>query len=404
MKKVFGGYGQGSDTINYAYVSAGTNDYNSTEILKVYPTNITFGNEPLAVWGDSNASAYDTYKLYRRNLVVNNLEWTVVSTTNATIPKFYAPESAGSNGQILQSDGTRVPKWANKSVTIAQISNLNSGWDNLLADTPSAYVTRWPKVSEVTGLENALDLKANVGQIMYIGSSALPINRAASALTLQDVSISGNAVKSGDLLRYATWGAAAFDMGTSDLGILIKLPFRVDSGKMFQFEVRLYAGYQVANILFSGYLYASSHAFHSPAVRMIAGSTSRNIIMGHDAQNNAYVWISGPTNYYGIAITNIVSGYNVGDWSDGWEISRSDGSEITTQDLAATVYPPVNQIGTGASGTWGINITGNAATATSATSATSASNSTKWDGYTISVSDTAPASGTSSTVITFVTE
>lgn len=156
----FGGTGD-RYTVNYAYVSSGTNTSNSSEILKVYPTNITFGNEPLAVWGDSSASAYDTYKLYRRNLVVNNLEWTVLSTTNATIPKFYAPESAGSNGQILQCDGTSIPKWVDKSVTIAQISNLNSGWDNLLADTPSVYVTRWPKVSEVTGLQDALDAKAD---------------------------------------------------------------------------------------------------------------------------------------------------------------------------------------------------------------------------------------------------
>lgn len=131
----FGGKGD-RYTVDYAYVSSGTNTADSTEILKVYPTNITFGNEPLAVWGDSNASAYDTYKLYRRNLVVNNLEWTVISTTNATIPKFYAPESAGSNGQILQSDGTSIPKWADKSVTLSQISDLNGGWDTWLSTIP----------------------------------------------------------------------------------------------------------------------------------------------------------------------------------------------------------------------------------------------------------------------------
>lgn len=38
-----------------------------------------------------------------------------------------------------------------KSVSIATISDLNSSWDALLKATPSAYVTRWPSWSEVTG-------------------------------------------------------------------------------------------------------------------------------------------------------------------------------------------------------------------------------------------------------------
>ena len=186
----FGGKGD-RYTVDYAYVSSGTNTADSAEILKVYPTNITFGNEPLAVWGDTNAAAYDTYKLYRRSLVINDSDWTVLSTTNATIPKFYAPTGPGSNGQILQSDGTSVPKWVNKSVTIAQISDLNSGWDNLLADTPSAYVTRWPKVSEVTGLQDALDAKADSGDL----SSYMPKSggRFTGPISFQSSSISESA-------------------------------------------------------------------------------------------------------------------------------------------------------------------------------------------------------------------
>lgn len=46
--------------------------------------------------------------------------------------------------------------------TIDGISDLNSGWDALLKAAPSAYVTRWPKVSEVTEKQN-LTIKINSG-------------------------------------------------------------------------------------------------------------------------------------------------------------------------------------------------------------------------------------------------
>lgn len=45
---------------------------------------------------------------------------------------------------------------------LSQISNLNANWDNLLANTPSAYLTRWPSISEVTGKQN-LVIRLNGG-------------------------------------------------------------------------------------------------------------------------------------------------------------------------------------------------------------------------------------------------
>ena len=46
--------------------------------------------------------------------------------------------------------------------TISNISNLNSGWDNLLSNAPSVYITRWPSISEVTNKQN-LVIKLNGG-------------------------------------------------------------------------------------------------------------------------------------------------------------------------------------------------------------------------------------------------
>ena len=72
------------------------------------------------------------------------------------------------------------PAWLT-AVSIATISDLNSGWDALLKAAPSAYVTRWPTISEVTGKQN-LVVKLNGGttegtnQFTYNATGAKTIN------------------------------------------------------------------------------------------------------------------------------------------------------------------------------------------------------------------------------------
>lgn len=53
------------------------------------------------------------------------------------------------------------PNWLT-AVSIATISDLHANWDALLKAVPSAYVTRWPTISEVTGKQN-LVVKLNGG-------------------------------------------------------------------------------------------------------------------------------------------------------------------------------------------------------------------------------------------------
>lgn len=72
------------------------------------------------------------------------------------------------------------PAWLT-AVSIATISDLNSGWDALLKAAPSAYVTRWPTISEVTGKQNLI-VKLNGGttegtnQFTYNVTGAKTIN------------------------------------------------------------------------------------------------------------------------------------------------------------------------------------------------------------------------------------
>ena len=67
------------------------------------------------------------------------------------------------------------------SVSIATISDLHANWDALLKAAPSAYVTRWPTISEVTGKQNLI-VKLNGGttegtnQFTYNATGAKTIN------------------------------------------------------------------------------------------------------------------------------------------------------------------------------------------------------------------------------------
>lgn len=75
---------------------------------------------------------------------------------------------------------SQKPNWLT-AVSIATISDLNSGWDALLKAAPSAYVTRWPTISEVTSKQN-LVVKLNGGttegtnQFTYNATGAKTIN------------------------------------------------------------------------------------------------------------------------------------------------------------------------------------------------------------------------------------
>lgn len=74
-----------------------------------------------------------------------------------------------------------------KSVSIATISDLNSSWDALLKAAPSAYVTRWPSISEVTSKQNLI-VKLNGGttegtnQFTYNATAAKTINITPSGI------------------------------------------------------------------------------------------------------------------------------------------------------------------------------------------------------------------------------
>ena len=138
-KARLGAYG-GAGTLVYLYLGAftGSEGYGKVKTLKVYTDNATFGNKSLAVWGaESNAL---TKQLYNRTLTINGTGWSVVGTASGNMSTIYAPTTVGTAGQILQSNGSGAPVWAD--VTGLAIQNsLKTTDKKTYADPVASYIT-----------------------------------------------------------------------------------------------------------------------------------------------------------------------------------------------------------------------------------------------------------------------
>lgn len=90
------------------------------------------------------------------------------------------------------------PAWLT-AVSIATISDLHANWDALLKAAPSAYVTRWPTISEVTNKQN-LVIKLNGGttegtnQFTYNATAAKSLNITPAGIGAAASSHSHNAI------------------------------------------------------------------------------------------------------------------------------------------------------------------------------------------------------------------
>jgi hypothetical protein len=94
---------------------------------------------------------------------------------------------------------TRWPTWsevsgkpttftpASHTHTISQVSDLHASWDAILKAAPSGYVTRWPSIGEVTG-KQSLAIKLNGGTtegtnlFTYNGTAAKTVNITAASI------------------------------------------------------------------------------------------------------------------------------------------------------------------------------------------------------------------------------
>jgi len=108
------------------------------------------------------------------------------------------------------------------------------------------------------------------------------------------------------------------------------------------------------------------------ALPVLSGGTGSNTVSG--ARTNLGLGTIATQNSNAVAITggSITGITDLAVADGGTGASNASGARTNLGLVIGTDVP--SPTGSGASGTWGINISGNAATATSATSATSATN------------------------------
>lgn len=137
------------------YLSAGTLYVPYSGGNKVYSLKVS--DAPVSGEAPSGGGGMDTDALW---LELGG------STDDKVIAKSHLPEDTVYEGDLagyaLKSEipsltGYATQSWVQsqgylKSVSLATISDLNSGWDALLKAAPSVYVTRWPTASEVGAL------------------------------------------------------------------------------------------------------------------------------------------------------------------------------------------------------------------------------------------------------------
>lgn len=222
------------------------------------------------------------------------------------------------------------PAWLT-AVSIATISDLNSGWDALLKAAPSAYVTRWPTISEVTNKQNLI-VKLNGGttegtnQFTYNATGAKTINITPAGIGAAASSHSHNAISA------SLTGANALNMVYAQIA----------DNDYF----RLRVGGTASN---AGYVeFATADDGNEPIYfRQYTGTfttVKRTLTLLDGSGNSSFPGtVTAPTFNGNLAWSHITS------------------KPTTLAGYGITDAP--TKTGSGASGTWGIGITGNAGSA-----------------------------------------
>lgn len=234
------------------------------------------------------------------------------------------------------------PNWLT-TVEIETISDLNSQWDILLKAVPSAYVTRWPSISEVTG-KKSLVIKLNGGATE--GTNMFTYNATADKsvnITTSNIGADAKFVNAlGTSGNYLTWTKN----GTTNN---ITVPFSSTSNKLNSRGALTALGttnagetgvnlYEIYN---NGYPVTYGNLLH---VRGMQHGGAGELLMEWSGSETP---TTGHLQYRSKRDTNI-------GWG-GWNVII-DSSNYNN-------YSPT-KTGGGASGTWGISITGNSATST----------------------------------------
>ena len=205
---------------NFQFVFDESDDYfkagevGDLQILLLRDADANLTNNKFFYWDNTNkiaktremliadisdlGSTWDSYLkagVYNRNITVNGTSYPVMTNVSgATAINIYAPTTAGTSGQFLKSTGG-TPSW--NSITVADISNLNSTWDSFM--TGSNLATRdilingsaWTVYSSVgtdtTRIYAPTTMSTNSNQVLIGSSDNIPKWGYPNLVSVQDV-------------------------------------------------------------------------------------------------------------------------------------------------------------------------------------------------------------------------
>jgi len=250
----------------------------------------------------------------------------------------YSPSLTGSG-----ASGTWGINVTGNAATATTATNQSGG---TVSATTGAFTGRLTSTSGFTNADNALRIFAPGGGSYATGASTVT-------------------------------GAIKIRIPTAALRSNTMISFKV---KVYQYNTGLSNEFQI-----SGYNYSDAGAswINVAATALSQSQGALTVRFGFDGTSQCvYIGeLASSWSYPQVVVTDFIGGYSAYTaalWASGWSVgfeptafaglSTSTTAAATLNSSNYTSYAP-SLTGSGASGTWGINVTGNAATATTASSA-----------------------------------
>lgn len=345
--------------------------------------------------------------IYERTIGINGTYWSFYAPTNATSAMIYGPTSAGTSGQILQSTGG-VPKWVNASSVVGNFVSKSGGTmtgaltmhsrsNNIVVDVVGGAGNTWDEGAGALSIQVPNDSGQTPLILARRSGAAINTTVATERLLSMELLDTGHSFiigMSGSEALQLDWTSGKAGTGklfgktiaTTDQIPSIPSISISNSGSGNAVTAITASGHTLTVTKGATYLTSSSlsgYATQSWANSQFASlslynttsgystirTTGNEVCLGNTAATSAsnqmlvnyripsgctyapasWVWRAGSSSSY-------AAGY--------WGNLYMNDNLVATQSWASGQFP--TKTGTGASGTWGISITGNATTATTA--------------------------------------
>lgn len=345
--------------------------------------------------------------IYERTIGINGTYWSFYAPTNATSAMIYGPTSAGTSGQILQSTGG-VPKWVNASSVVGNFVSksgdtmtgaltMNSRSNNIVVDVVGGAGNTWDEGAGALSIQVPNDPGQTPLILARRSGAAINTTVATERLLSMELLDTGHSFiigMSGSEALQLDWTSGKAGTGklfgktiaTTDqipsLSGYATQSWVTSQGYLTSSSLSGYATQTWANGRFlplSGGKLTGDLSFQE-ASGIILRPSNDSYISGifADTQGNecVAVWAKNTATrlrwHAGIDMSDGTANLMMGITPD-FEITKASGTAIGkiagNEILHSNNYTSytVTKTGGGASGTWGINVSGNAATATNST-------------------------------------